>query len=154
MAVKTFWVTIWVAVLAVPMLADVPKRVERNEILKDEAWLREYDRYVPDEVLLGSFKNRISETLQISVYFGFWCSDSENNVPKFLKIFDQLTAPGLKTDFFSVERKANKDQKYYVKALKIERIPTFIFYRDGREIGRIVENPKTEMLDDILMILY
>jgi hypothetical protein len=65
-----------------------------------------------------------------------------------------LTAPGLKTDFFSVERKANKDQKYYVKALKIERIPTFIFYRNGREIGRIVENPKTEMLEDILAIVF
>ena len=142
------------ALTAIPLFGALPKLVERNDILKDEAWLRGYDQYVPDGVLLESLKNKMSGPLKIAVYFGFWCGDSENNVPKVLKILDSLPAPGLKTEFFSVERKANKDQKYYVDGLKIERIPTFIFFRDGRELGRIVENPKTEILEDILMILF
>ena len=151
---KSFWVILWAVALIIPLLGAVPKKVERNEILKDETWLREYDRYVPDGALLESLKSKISGTSRVVVYFGFWCGDSENHVPKFLKTLDKLPAPGLKADFFSVERKANKDQKYYVEELKIERIPAFIFYRDGRELGRIVENPKTEMLDDILTILF
>jgi hypothetical protein len=152
---KPFWVKMLAAALtAIPMFGSVPKQVERNDILKDEAWIREYDHYVPDGVLLESLKSKMSGTLKIAVYFGFWCDDSGNNVPKVLKILDNLPAPGLKTDYFSVERKANKDQKYYVEGLKIERVPTFIFFRDGSELGRIVENPKTEMLEDILMILF
>lgn len=142
------------AALAIPSVGAVPKKVERNEILRDKAWFGGYDRYVPDGALLQSLKAKMSGTLTVVVYFGFWCDDSENNVPKFLKILDDLPAPGLKADFFSVERKANKDRKYYVEELKVERIPTFIFFRDGREIGRIVENPKTEMLEDILTILF
>jgi len=38
--------------------------------------------------------------------------------------------------------------------LKVERVPTFIFFRDGREIGRIVENPKTGMVEDFMEILF
>jgi len=152
--VKSFWVIILAAALAIPLFGAEPNKVERNDLLKDEAWLREYDQYVPDGVLLESLKNKISGTLKIVVYFGFWCSDSGNNVPKVLKILDNLPAPGLKADFFSLERKANKDQKYYVEGMKIERIPTIIFFRDGREIGRIVESPKIEMLEDILTIVF
>jgi len=28
-------------------------------------------------------------------------------------------------------------------------VPTFVVYRNGREIGRIVENPKVGMLEDL-----
>jgi hypothetical protein len=35
----------------------------------------------------------------------------------------------------------------------VEKVPTFIFYRSDREIGRIVENPKTGLLEDTIEIL-
>jgi hypothetical protein len=146
----------WVlaAALLAPLFGAEPQGVDRADILKDEDWLRGYNQYVPDGELLESLRGKLPGVSKVEVYFAFWCSDSENNVPKFLKILGVLQIPDLNVDFYSVERKANKDQKYYVEKLKIERIPTFIFSRDGGEIGRIVENPKTEMLEDILMILF
>jgi len=41
-----------------------------------------------------------------------------------------------------------------VEELKVERVPTFIFYRAGTEIGRIVENPTRGILEDFLAIVF
>ena len=51
------------------------------------------------------------------------------------------------------KKKPNKDVKYYVEDMKVERVPTFVFFRDGKEIGRTIENPKKSLLDDFLEIL-
>jgi hypothetical protein len=40
-----------------------------------------------------------------------------------------------------------------VDSLDIELVPTFIFYRKGMEIGRIVETPLQTMEEDIYRIL-
>jgi hypothetical protein len=53
-----------------------------------------------------------------------------------------------------VKRKPSKKVKYFVEELKVERVPTFIFYRDGKEIGRIIENPKTSLIEDFLEIVF
>ena len=50
--------------------------------------------------------------------------------------------------------KPNKQTKYYVKDLKVERVPTFIFYKNNKEIGRIIENPKKDMAEDFLEIVF
>jgi predicted DsbA family dithiol-disulfide isomerase len=55
--------------------------------------------------------------------------------------------------YFAVPRKATKDVKYYVEEMNVEKVPTFIFSRDGKEIGRIKENPKTGMIEDMLNIV-
>jgi hypothetical protein len=36
-----------------------------------------------------------------------------------------------------------------VDAMQIKNVPTFIFYREGKEIGRIVENPSNTLESDI-----
>jgi hypothetical protein len=45
-------------------------------------------------------------------------------------------------------------EKYFVLPLKIDRVPTFIFYKDKKETGRIVENPKKDLLTDFLEIVF
>jgi hypothetical protein len=36
----------------------------------------------------------------------------------------------------------------------VEKIPTFIFYANEFEMGRIVENPKNSILQDIMIIVF
>jgi hypothetical protein len=43
--------------------------------------------------------------------------------------------------------------QYYYEPLRVERVPTFIFYRGDREIGRIVEKPKADLMGEVLEIL-
>ena len=37
--------------------------------------------------------------------------------------------------------------------LKIEYVPTIIFYKDGNELGRIVESPEDTLEKDMIKIL-
>src|SRR5512137_403352 len=105
MAMKLFRLLLAAGLLS-PLFGAEPKSVDRADILQDEAWLGGYNQYVPDAMLLENLRSKLPGVSRVDVYFAFWCSDSENNVPKFLKILDLLQAPGLNVNFYSVERKA------------------------------------------------
>ena len=147
---KKFLFVVFILMVVVSFAAD---RVDRAQILKDEGWKQRHMTYEPDSSMIDTLKSKVGDNLQVEVYLAFWCGDSKRNVPLFLKIIDQVGS-GVKVNYYSVERKPTKDTKYFVEKLKIERVPTFIFYRDGKEIGRIIENPKTNMLEDFLVIVF
>ena len=131
------------------------EKIDKDKILQsDQEWKDIYDQYMVDLSLLGILKEKIGDNLKIDVYLGLWCPDSKHNVPVFMKIIDILGQDNLEVNYYTVERKANKDIKYYVEDKKVERVPTFIFYRDGKEIGRIVENPKKSIMEDFLEIIF
>ena len=130
------------------------EKITRDQILgAGDDWKRNYAEYEIDEEVLDKIKKALDEGLKIDVYLGLWCKDSVNNVPKFIKIIDALEAKDLTVNYFTVERSDKQDTQYFVSDLKVERVPTFIFYRDGSEIGRIIENPVKSMIEDFLDIL-
>jgi hypothetical protein len=71
-----------------------------------------------------------------------------------MKILDAVNVPEFKVGFYEVERKATADQKYYVEEMMVEKVPTFIFFANGFEMGRIVENPKNSILQDMMIIVF
>ncbi len=144
------WILL-VLILAGGRLAG-QKAVEPGAVLADPEWQKLYDGCQPDPALLASLRERIGGA-RVEVYFAFWCGDSRNHVPVFKKIVDLLEVPDLTVEYLAVERKASPGQKYYAADKEVERVPTFIVYRDGREIGRIVENPQVSILEDLLNIL-
>jgi thioredoxin-related protein len=130
------------------------EKVNKSNILSQKGWQEVYGTYRPDDGLIEALKSKIGDNLKIEVYLAYWCGDSRNNVHKFLKIIDKINDSKLKENYYTVKRKPTKDTKYFVEKLKVERVPTFIFYREGKEIGRIIENPKTDMLEDFLEIVF
>jgi hypothetical protein len=129
------------------------KAVNKADILLVPEWKQIYDAYTPDAALIESLKNKAPE-IKADVYFGYWCDDSKKNVPVFLKILDTLNVPEFKVNFFEVEKKSTADQKYYVEDMMIEKVPTFIFYVNDFEMGRIVENPRNTILQDIMLMVF
>lgn len=128
--------------------------ITREQILSYGGdWQKNYDQYEIDEAVIKEIKSALGESLRIDVYLGLWCRDSVNNVPKFIKIIDALEAEELKVNYFTVERSDKQDTSYFVPELKIERVPTFIFYCNDIEIGRIIENPIKSLIEDFLDIL-
>jgi hypothetical protein len=131
------------------------EKIDKNQILKTgQEWKDIYVNYRMDDSFLETLKVKIGDNLKIDVYLGTWCSDSLNNVPKFIKIIDTVDKDNLPVNYYNVKRKPSSDVKYFVEDLKVERVPTFIFYRDGKEIGRIVENPKNSLIEDFLEIIF
>jgi hypothetical protein len=139
-------------ILALPCLfGQSPEEVAKEQMLATPQWQEKYDQTSPSQEMLDIIKTRL-EGVKVDVVLGLWCPDSRNNVPQFLRIADAL-GTSLPAHYFGVPRKLNGDVKYYNEAWQVERVPTFIFYREGKEIGRIIENPKSGMLEDILDLI-
>lgn len=143
-----------VSMFPAPPGSKPPQMISKEQLLKTgEEWRDIYDEYEVDESLLETLNSKVDGALKIVVYLGTWCGDSRNNVPQFLKIIDTLDVqPEVK--YYDVERKPNPEVKYYVKELEVERVPTFIFYRKDKEIGRIIENPKNSLIEDFIEIVF
>lgn len=111
----------------------------------------QYELYQPAE----KYVNRISkklENVEVKIVFGSWCHDSKLQVPRFIKVMDQAGYD--ERDFLIIGVNSNKNALIMsVDDLNIERVPTFIFYKNGAELGRIVETPKKSMEKDIWKIV-
>ncbi len=93
------------------------------------------------------------ETLQIDVYFGTWCHDSEREIPKLLKLLKankHITPTLIALDY------QKEDPQALAKGNKVKYTPTIIVYRDKNkrdELGRIIERPNNSLIEDINQLL-
>lgn len=113
-----------------------------------------YDTFEIDKKDSKSLKRAISNIDSIQVFFGSWCGDSKREVPRFLKIMDELKFNnveliGLDHTFQNYKQSPFGEEE----GLGIHRVPTFIFYTDSTEVGRIVEDPVSSLEGDIFQIL-
>jgi hypothetical protein len=90
--------------------------------------------------LLTEQVKKIETPLQITCYLGTWCGDSREGVPPFVKTIE------------AVSKKL--DPENTAVQYNIQRVPTFIVFQDGQEIGRMVEFPlKENFVEDLLDIV-
>jgi thiol-disulfide isomerase/thioredoxin len=69
---------------------------------------------------------------------GTWCPDSRREVPRFLAIMDAAGIRESQLTMVGVDR-TKKDAEGLTEKWGITRVPTFVFLRNGQEIGRVVE---------------
>jgi thiol-disulfide isomerase/thioredoxin len=86
------------------------------------------------------------------VFLGSWCGDTKRELPRFLKIMEFLKFPETKIKLIGVDR-TKKAPVYTENIWNIEFVPTFIFLKNGMEIGRIVEQPVASLEQDMKQIL-
>jgi thiol-disulfide isomerase/thioredoxin len=81
---------------------------------------------------------------------GTWCPDSRREVPRFMRILDSLEYPKEQLKIICVDRK-KQALNNETDSLNIVYVPTIIFYtKEGVEVGRIIEHPKGETLEEDL----
>lgn len=126
-----------------------------REAFQDTAfkdWFDEqYTNYQPDYDVLDKLEGKLDD-ISITIVMGTWCSDSREQIPSFYKILDELNYSSEKITLISVDRK-KKGLSDEADNLNIELVPTIIFYRNGNEIGRIIETPQESLEKDMLEIL-
>lgn len=128
-------------------------RTDREDIFEKPLWEQIYTEYSCDSGIIEVLRSKTDKVTSIDVYFAFWCGDSENNVPPFMKVLDEIDFPGIEVNYFIADRK-KPGEKFYFEKLNVERVPTFIFFKEGKEIGRIIENPKKTLEEDLLEIVF
>ena len=112
-----------------------------------------YISYVVDSATLTEVD---VDNTEIVMFLGTWCSDSQVEVPQFYKILDHINYDLNKMSVVALERLENRDlvsPQHEEEAYQIGFVPTMIFLRDGKEIGRITEYPKKTIEKDMLTIL-
>jgi thiol-disulfide isomerase/thioredoxin len=93
-----------------------------------------------------------TDNLKIKIVMGTWCPDSRREVPKLMKILDIWRFPVSQLTIIGVD-KAKKAPVSEYESLDIQRVPTFIIYKNNIEAGRIIENPVTSLEQDMVNIL-
>ena len=83
---------------------------------------------------------------------GTWCPDSRREVPRFMRIVEEIGFPADRIVFVGVDNTKLAPVGGY-DTLNIERVPTFIFLRNKVEAGRIIETPVTSLEQDMQIIL-
>jgi hypothetical protein len=115
-------------------------------------YLEGYDKYQPDPEALVRLNAIPKEDIAIKIILGTWCPDSRREVPRFLHVLDLWKFPDGKVTFIGVDNSKLSPVGEYDK-LDIQRVPTFIIYKNNIEAGRIIENPVTSLEQDIVNIL-
>ncbi|MGB5848614.1 MAG: thioredoxin family protein [Ignavibacteriaceae bacterium] len=114
-------------------------------------WNSEYKMYDVDSMDVEKLKVKL-EDVDIKIVMGTWCSDSRTEVPHFYKILDEINFPKEKVTLINVNRD-KEGLENEVEGLDIDFVPTFIFYKAGEEIGRIIEMPFETLEKDILELV-
>jgi len=120
---------------------------------KHKNWFsKNYDNYTPDPKIVQKIKKKLNN-ISIKSFIGSWCHDSKRELPRFYKIME-LAGFDLENDFKMIGITIGKKTPTNLqKGFAINHTPTFIFFRDGKEIGRFVEHSKKTIEKDILKIL-
>lgn len=128
----------------------------KNQLLKEpysEWFVKEHDEYQIDQKAIAELKKEKLNSYNITLVMGTWCQDSHREVPRLFKILEAVGYPENKLTMIAVNRKKEAPNGEE-GPLNIQRVPTIIVQKYGKEIGRIIESPSTGYLErDLVDIL-
>jgi thiol-disulfide isomerase/thioredoxin len=96
---------------------------------------------------------RIEPGAEVTVFLGTWCGDSAREVPRLWRALDEAGGTvSFQINYVGVDRQ-KKEPAAPIANFEIEFVPTFIVLREGREVGRIVEEAPHGVERDLLALL-
>jgi thiol-disulfide isomerase/thioredoxin len=101
-----------------------------------------------DILYLTAFRDRV----KFVAFGGTWCDDTWSLLPVFFRVIDEAQFPKNAVTLYAVDRN-KKTLKDEATTYGITNVPTIIVYKDGKEIGRIVENVKKSVEADLKEML-
>lgn len=119
--------------------------INQQQLMTFTAFSSNFDNYL----LTAEQIKKVSawpKDLEIDVYFGTWCHDSQREVPRLLKLLENNS--DIKLALISLDYEKTEPSGLSRQA-NVKYTPTIIVKRAQHELGRIVESPKVSIVDDI-----
>lgn len=101
--------------------------------------------YTPNANALQGLQ-KLKDSVQLLVFMGTWCEDSQNIIPKFYSLIEKAGFSENRITLIGVDRN-KKTYSHLTDALNITNVPTIIVYKNGKELGRVVEYGKYGIFD-------
>lgn len=92
--------------------------------------------YKSDKIVLEKLKKINWTEYSVVAVCGSWCEDTQHLLPQFINVSEQIKLQNINYYFVDREKKSPENAK---ENFKIDKIPTFIIYKNGKELGRIIE---------------
>ncbi|MEN3037921.1 MAG: thioredoxin family protein [Candidatus Kryptonium sp.] len=124
------------------------------KLLEDKSfgWYNDgYSKYSIDDVESFNVIKSKANKFDVLIFLGTWCPDSREHVPKFMRIMDEAGVSRKHIKVIGLDR--DKKLNGLTDKYNITRVPTFIFFENKREIGRIIEHPQETLIKHIAKIL-
>ncbi|MEC5174546.1 thioredoxin family protein [Chryseobacterium nepalense] len=116
-------------------------------------YVKEHDEYALDQKAISELKKGKINSYNMVVFMGTWCEDSHRDFPRLMKILEEVKFPESKLTIIAVNRKKESPTGDEVR-YNVQKVPTIIVERYGKEIGRIIEMPTTGYIErDLAEIL-
>ena len=126
--------------------------LNKNILMEHEGYtwfLNRYDKYQPS---IKELRQINFNEIKIKIFMGTWCHDSKREIPRLIKILDNLKFDQSNVEIIGL----TKEKKGYFNdysRYNITNTPTIIFYKNKKEVGRIIEKPKETLESNMLSIL-
>ncbi|NHF60289.1 thioredoxin family protein [Flavobacteriaceae bacterium TP-CH-4] len=133
-------------------------QVNKIAFMKDSfvSWFEpEFTGYTVDTATLKGVNEQLKK-YKIKAFMGTWCGDSKREVPRFYSVLEAAKFPMdqlLMVAVDHVQPNYKKSPGGEEKGLNIVKVPTFIFYKDGKEVNRIIESPVISIEKDMEAIV-
>lgn len=108
-----------------------------------------------DKAELTNGNKELFKDISVKIFVGTWCGDTKLLFPRFVKHWEEMGLSEEQLEIIAVHHEG----KNYKQApneehigYDIHRVPTFIFYKEKEELGRIVERTVFDLETDMALI--
>jgi thiol-disulfide isomerase/thioredoxin len=122
--------------------------ITKAQLVSDSsfAWFaKNIQGYTPYAQALEAFKAN-KDSIHILAFGGTWCDDTKYILPKFYALTEAAGFPQERITLLGVDH-SKKTIQHLSETFNVDRVPTFIVLKGGKEIGRVVEWGKYGMFD-------
>ncbi len=125
------------------------KGIISREVLQNDTSFHWYadnlKGYSPNSAALEELKKN-KDSIQLLTFMGTWCEDSHFIIPKFYSLLDAAGFSQDRVTLIGVDRN-KKTLSHLSEALNVDKVPTIIVLKNGKELGRVVEFGKYGLFD-------
>lgn len=129
-------------------------KIDEKTLANDSAFRWFYygvNNYKPDPAWT-KYISFYRDSFNVVVFAGTWCIDSKRLLPQFYRVMMAASYPMDRIQLYGVDHQlralGDEASQYH-----IDKTPTFIFLRNGKEIGRITDKLQRGMDADIVSVL-
>lgn len=130
-----------------------------DQLLKEPyaSWYNQnISAYQPNGEILTQLQKTDLSKYTMKIFFGSWCGDSKRELPRMIKVLEQVSFQKNNITLIGVEDSLalyKQSPQHEEAGQGIYRVPTFVIYKGDKEIGRIVESPAETLERDLLKIV-